>query len=692
MDILVLKERIKRTIELGESQFREFKSAFQGEPGNKRPRETSTVSKDIAEGLVAFANADGGELLIGVEDNGTITGIPFSEKQIAVLLQAPRTGVHNDTPLPTPISIKIEIDGLDILYFMVEKSTTTIHQTSDGRCLQRRDLESAPVSVHRLQFERQEQLSREYDRAFIDAAEVNSLDFDLVKAVSEHTGRMSPEKSLQYLGLAEYGIGRMRLRRAALLLFSTNVQNWHPRCQVRILRIRGSELKTGRDYNVVYDETITGNILQLLTSSWEQLRPHLVETKLNEDALFKQQVMYPEDAVREALINAITHRDYNVEGKGIEISIYDDRMTVLSPGNLLSTISLADLRKQKGVHESRNAYIARVLKEIGYVREMGEGMRRIFRLMNDADLVAPEVASGEGQFSVTLFHKSVFSPADQAWLSGYRALKLTREEMLIAMLGREGQLISPAQIYNLLSLHDWDIYRTVIEQLSVKGVIFNTLTEAEKRKRAGRRKGTSNREIARLAVRGTDVLELSLSELYTALSKMPYSSHIDLGFSKGVIALLPISNIYRANPIRLIKLLKMLDLIDSANQPTARLVELMQKGPSSGVIREDLSGAAPTIPPPNLKAPTSPRGNRTKEPDAIYVGNLPFEVSEGELFEVFRRFGPVLSISVPRDYVSGNSRGFAFVKLKDREIAGSAMRELQGHSFKGRSLKLNWAR
>jgi ATP-dependent DNA helicase RecG len=376
MDILVLKERIEKTIELGESQFREFKSAFQGEPGAKEPRDLKLVAKDIAEALVAFANADGGELLIGVEDDRTITGISFNDDKIAVLLKAPVTGVFAETPLPSPFGTKISISGKTILYFAVDKSTRAIHQTSDGRCLQRRDLESVPVAATRLQFERNEQLSREYDRQFVDGGSVTDLDIDLVKAVSADTARMSPEKSLQYLGIAEYGMGMLRLRRAALLLFAKKVELWHPRCQVRILRIRGTELRTGRDYNVTSDEPVAGNILRLLTTGWDQLRPHLVETKLTESALFREQVMYPEDACREALINAITHRDYSVEGKNIEIQIFDDRMEVHSPGSLLATITIEDLRRQNGAHESRNAHIARVLREIGYVREMGEGMRR----------------------------------------------------------------------------------------------------------------------------------------------------------------------------------------------------------------------------------------------------------------------------------------------------------------------------
>ena len=74
-DIVNLDDRARTAISLGESHFREFKSAFHGPVDEKKARDTKTISKDIGEALVAFANADGGELLVGVEDNGSITGI-----------------------------------------------------------------------------------------------------------------------------------------------------------------------------------------------------------------------------------------------------------------------------------------------------------------------------------------------------------------------------------------------------------------------------------------------------------------------------------------------------------------------------------------------------------------------------------------------------------------------------------------
>lgn len=686
MDALILKDRILKTIELRESQFREFKSALHGEPGAKRPRDVGSVSKDISETLVAFANADGGELLVGVEDDGAISGIQYNEQQIAVLMKAPITGVHADTPLASPHISKIEINKKIIIYFSIEKSVRGVHQTSDGRCLQRRDLESVPVSASKLQFERQEQQSRQYDREFVDGAHVTDLDLQLVSAVSESTARMSPERCLQYLGLAEYGIGVLRLRRAALLLFAKEIEKWHPRCQVRVVRVRGIELRTGRDYNVSSDETVTGNVLQLLTKAWEQLRPHLVGTKLTDEALFRERVMYPEDACREALINAITHRDYSVEGKNIEILVFDDRIEIRSPGALLSTIHVEDLKKQQGIHESRNVNVARGLREIGYVREMGEGMRRIFRLMKDADLVTPELRSDTGNFSITLFHKSVFSSLDQAWLAGYLPLKLSREEMLVMLSGKSGGLMSPQQLYELLDLHDWDLYRVLFEQLAVKGLIINELSETQKNK-AAKRQGLGRRDIPRLRIRQPTEIESYLSELFIVLKSRAPTSVIDAKFLQPVLAKLPAQNPYRSTERRLKALLVHLELIDADGKPTPALIKLWQSSSVGERMRQSpsLNDGVSSF----TKAPSDVSNGGA---ESINVGNLSYTATGEELRKLFVKFGEVASIDMQVDYVTGKNRGFALLKMINREDAARAMHELNGSQFLGRTLQLSWKR
>src|SRR5712691_990984 len=93
-EALALTERVKNTIHLGESHFREFKTALEGPPERKRPRKPREICADIGEALVSFANADGGELLIGVEDDRTVTGVPHDAAEIEMMLSAPRTHVH----------------------------------------------------------------------------------------------------------------------------------------------------------------------------------------------------------------------------------------------------------------------------------------------------------------------------------------------------------------------------------------------------------------------------------------------------------------------------------------------------------------------------------------------------------------------------------------------------------------------
>jgi len=651
------------------------------------------VARDISETLVAFANADGGELLVGVEDDGEVTGIRFAEDTIEKLLAAPQTGVHPHTPLPKPVSRKLSIDGKPLLYFAVEKSTTAIHQTSDGRCLQRKDRENRPVSIHQLQFERQEQVSREYDRVFVDGAQVTDLNIELIERVSDATTRMSPEKWLQYFGLAEYGAGVLYLRRAALLLFAKNIATWHPRCQVRVIRVKGTELKTGRDYNAVADDPTSRNILELLTAAWEKLRMHLVETKMSPDALFRESVMYPEDACREALINAIAHRDYSIEGQGIEIYIFDDRMEVHSPGGLLSTISLEALRRLQGVHESRNAHVARVLREIGYVREMGEGMRRIFRLMKDADLVPPELGASSNQFSITLRHKSVFTESDQKWLDGFKPLKLTRNEMLVALMGKGGGLLSPQAIYERLGLVDWDVYREIIDQLYAKAVIRTAISEAQKTNKARSRR-VSQRQIPRIAVRRPEELERGLGELFESLRSQGPVTKLDRTYAHGVLNKLSVANPYKGDHAHLYTLLRVLGMIDDQRAPTSLLINVWGKMPMAS-FHVERKPVAQKIQPrgTSTKSKTLSKSKAQQVRHAkrdIYVVNLDYGVSASELSALFARFGTVVSARIPPDFASQKGRGFGFVTMETDEEAQAAIDALDGTDFRGRQIRVKW--
>jgi len=498
---IAMVERAKTAIELGESHFREFKSGLEGEPGQKRKRPIKEIATNIAQTLVAFANADGGELLVGVEDSGEITGLPgFSLADFEQLNAAPTVRVHADTPLPTVKKQKLIIDSKEILYFSVPKSTTFVHVTSDGRCLLRRDLESVPVSAESIQLDRKEQRSREYDRQFVDGVSADDLNLDLVRAVANQLLKgMSPEKCLQYLELGEYGLSQLRLRRGALLLFSKQPSKWHPRLQIRILKVDGDILKTGENYNVVSDQTISGNILSLVENAWEALRPHLVHTRFDSTARFEQRSIYPEHACREALLNAIAHRDYSDEGRGIEVFVYETHLEIKNPGGLLSSIRIEDLSAQKGVHQSRNTNVARVLRELGYMRELGEGMRRIFDLMRKNELTPPVLESTSEGFTITLTHTPLYGPAELLWLSQFDAFGLSREHKAVVLLGQNERIFSMQQIWDAVGIVDTEDYRKLVDSLLRSKILVNTV-DRFRAKRIARSKKISFREFPRYGI------------------------------------------------------------------------------------------------------------------------------------------------------------------------------------------------
>lgn len=484
-DILLLTEKVRNTLILGESHFREFKTALEGRPENKKPRLVKSICADIGEALVSFANADGGAIIIGVEDDGTITGIPHSEDDIQTMLNAVNTHVYHNQQLPLNNASKLELDGKIVLYFSVNKGTAMIYQLPDGRCVRRKDRSTMPASVDQIQFERQEIKSREFDSQYVDGALVTDLDLKLLQGIADqYIKGLSVERYLQQIGLAEYAANGLRLKRAALLLFGNDINRWHPRCQVRFLKVNGNAIQPAPDYNIISDDLVTGNIFELVIKAWEHLRSYLAyKTEFGANSQFEQKYIYPEDAVREAILNAIAHRDYSI-ANAIEIFIFNDRMEIKSPGALLSTLTLKNLYELEGSHESRNSLIARVLRENRLMRELGEGMKRIFHLMQEQELARPELYSNGLWFRVTLFNKTIFSPKEVEWLKNFDKFSLTKSQKQIVLLGIGDKEISPNDIFRALNISNTETEKFTIEVTTLieLGILHSFRTNIEAKK------------------------------------------------------------------------------------------------------------------------------------------------------------------------------------------------------------------
>ena len=149
---------------------------------------------------------------------------------------------------------------------------------------------------------------------------------------------------------------------AAVLLFGKNPQRFFQRAQVRVIRYEGTEAKVGQEMNVIKDEIFTGPVLKLTNNVLAFVKTQIKEhTYLGADGRFKTDEQYHEFCWTEICVNAICHRDYSILGTDIQVKLFDDHMTVESPGILPGLVRPYNIRE---MHFSRNPKIALYMRNI----------------------------------------------------------------------------------------------------------------------------------------------------------------------------------------------------------------------------------------------------------------------------------------------------------------------------------------
>ncbi len=348
-------------------------------------------STALATPIIAFANADGGLLAIGIEDKGEITGIDDYTKNVNELL---RTSLDFCKP-----SIMVETEEVEcvdskgnanhILLMRVPQSGELHANHRDEVFLRAGD------KSKKLTFDERMQLmyakgARYYEDEPVYGSSLDDIDMDAVSAYCQKIGygKTSEEYIQQNKKFIVEVSGRKEMSGAAILLFGKEPQLFFQRARVRFIRYEGTEAKVGAEMNVIKDITFEGRILDLVEKTIEYVRSQIKEhTYLGPDARFITEPEYPEFVWKEIIVNAIAHRDYSIKGTDIQIKMFDDHITVESPGTLPGIVRLNNMRE---IHFSRNPKIAELLHEYEYVREFGEGIDRMYQEMQQAGLPEPE--------------------------------------------------------------------------------------------------------------------------------------------------------------------------------------------------------------------------------------------------------------------------------------------------------------
>ena len=437
MTPLLSPTELQTILSRGEGQFVEFKSAWDRSALSASPLPRRAVRDKIADAVAAFANADGGLLLVGVDDDGTATGHGYPDHVVDDLLAVPHRRL---TPAVHCLTARLALDCHEILAFEVPIAPEAVMIEGNG----------FPYRVGaRIVREPQETINQRkqayrvvgYERRFRPGATVADLDLDLARSFLEDApvGGRPVLEALEYYSLIERDVRDWRITNAALLLFARRpALRWHPRAGLRVFRVAGSEIRYGRRRNVTQigraDPPLASAIHEIRELARHQVRRSEKLVGLH----FEDTPEYPDFAWQESLVNAVAHRDYEVQGRETEIWFYEDRLEVSSPGELLPPVTVDALREGRRSHVTRNPMLVRALADADIMRDEGEGIVRVFREMTDSFLREPEMTSASGLFTITLFNEPDWEVHGPGWRHFVDRLRVTDDQRRILLLRPHG--------------------------------------------------------------------------------------------------------------------------------------------------------------------------------------------------------------------------------------------------------------
>ena len=358
----------------------------------------------MANEIASFSNANGGVIAVGITDDGQIEG--FNNYGINKLNDFQKIVTNYLSPTPNYKAELIEIKNNknekdNILLFHIEPALNFIVRNNKDEVYLRQGDSSIKLNTEQVRSLEYEKRERNFESEVLNMSSTDDIDLEVMEIYKDKIGaiNVSNEQVLKARGFLVEDNRKLCFTKAGMLLFGKNPSVYIPSARVRVLKFEGTNFQVGTEMNIVKDRTFDKCLYKILEEARDFINSQLREfTHLNQKGIFETVPEYPEFAWYEGLVNAVTHRDYSNTGEYITVKLFDDRLEILSPGKLSGFITLENMKTER---YSRNPQIARVLTEFGIVRELNEGVKRIYSEMQRFYLKDP-IYSEPNQHSVLL--------------------------------------------------------------------------------------------------------------------------------------------------------------------------------------------------------------------------------------------------------------------------------------------------
>ncbi len=379
-------------IEQGEGKSLEFKQAL-------------PAGEKLAKSIIAFANMFGGKIVIGVDDHRNIIGLPNAE--IPATMDSISNIVHDSIhPVLVPNVYPQAVGDKTVVIIDVPASQMKPHYIksigkTNGTYIRVGATNKQADAEYIQELERQ-RLNIGFDEDWLLDPDILIDTNDLRDILSTNLHKPVADKDLQNLRLCRLQEGTCRFTNSAAVLLGA----------FEHVRIKCARFK-GNDTRVFIDrKEYTGDLFSQVEHTMQFLLNHInLHGEIGPDHIRRvDHYEIPTDALREAVLNAVIHRDYSMQGSDIKVAVFDSRIEIVSPGSFPKGITVDDVIS--GRSEVRNRIIARIFHESGAIEQWGRGVQLILRLCDEAGLPVPSIEEA-GMFVRLTLYRSVDAKVDE---------------------------------------------------------------------------------------------------------------------------------------------------------------------------------------------------------------------------------------------------------------------------------------
>ena len=375
-----------------------------------------TWSDEYLKWICGFGNAQGGKLYIGIDDSNRVVGVANAQR----LLE----DIPNKIVMTLGIVAEVNLlskDGRDYIEIVVSPSNIPIayhgiYHYRSGSTKQ----ELKGTALQQFLF-RKMGLSWDdvvQERATLDAISPEAIDYFQRNAIrnnrmSESAYTTDIRTVLENLNLLDEN---GHLKNAAILCFGKNSAKFFTLCDFRIGRFGKSES------DLMFQDVILGDLIRMADRVVEVLKSKYLVSPIHYEGLLRiEPLEIPEDALREAIFNAIIHKDYT--GVHIQMHVYNDRIELWNQGRLPAELTPEKLLERHASYP-RNKNIAEVFYRAGFIESWGRGIRKIVDGMTQAGLARPKIEDADGGVRVTIYRTALTGSEKSSEKSSEKLLAL----------------------------------------------------------------------------------------------------------------------------------------------------------------------------------------------------------------------------------------------------------------------------